>query len=201
MAERVPRILVVEDDADVRRTISRVLGNAYDVVEASDGAEALRLALDGGIDLVIHDLRLPAEDPSLTGMRLLYRLHGTLGPGVPVIVISVGDLTEVYEAGLFKAVPKPFTPAPLRNLVSEALHFKQSVGVHADVLGQNTRPWWMPFLGWLSFLGALGIHWQLQAPETVWVPLAAFGVMLVWVGPAPVDAVGAIVKMITKKRN
>lgn len=192
-------MLVVDDDPDIRRLINRALGSDYELVEASDGTRALQLAEAGDIDIVILDLKLPGSDPSLTGMRLLYRLHGTLGPVVPILVISGGDLTEVYETGMFRALPKPFTPLPLRKLVTDLLIIE---GREAAAVVPGTspviRPWWMPPVGILLFIGALISQWKLAAPTTVWVPLAVLGVLLLWVGPAPADMATLLVKLFKK---
>lgn len=198
MNDRVPRVLLIEDDPDVRRLVNRALGSDFDVIEASDGAVALQLAESGGFALAIQDLRMPATDPSLTGMRLLYRIHGTLGPLVPILVISGGDLTEVYEAGLFRALPKPFTPAPLRGLVRDLLASSREAAVavpqHAEAL--KPRPWWMALLGWLTTVGGLMIYWQLDAPVAVVATMVVLGAMLIWIGPAPADAFSVIMRFL-----
>lgn len=196
--ERTPRILLIEDDEDMRRVVVRCL-KEYDFLEASDGGMALQFAeqgdKEGDIVLVIQDLKLPHTDPSLTGMRLLYRIHGTLGPSVPILVVSAGDLTEVYEAGLFRSLQKPFTPSQLRGVVRELIASTQrSRGGQAQA-----RPTWMALLGVGTFIGGLVSQWQLEAPTTVWVPMLVLSLLLIWIGPAPADAFAIILKWFTKK--
>ena len=59
------RVLITDDDALVRAGLSLMLGGADDVevvAEASNGAEALKAVRDGGIDVVLMDLRMPVMD-------------------------------------------------------------------------------------------------------------------------------------------
>jgi CheY-like chemotaxis protein len=77
-------ILVVEDDDVQRRQIARVLLKAgYNVSEAPDGLEAIRLVDALGIDLVLTDLRMPC----LSGISLLKYIK-TFHPKVPVMVVT-----------------------------------------------------------------------------------------------------------------
>ena len=57
------RILVVEDDPGIRRTLQIALSQAgYQVIEAGDGHEAMRLWRDQGADLVITDILMPDKN-------------------------------------------------------------------------------------------------------------------------------------------
>ena len=92
------RILVVDDDADIRLALEMSLSyHGYDVLVAKDGEEALaRLAKerDAGMPpaLVLTDLKMPRLD----GMGLLERLQGS---GLPIIVVSGhGDVATAVEA-------------------------------------------------------------------------------------------------------
>ena len=92
------RILVVDDDADIRLAMEMSLTyHGYEVLVAKDGEEALaRLAKerDAGASpaLVITDLKMPRLD----GMGLLERLQGS---GLPVVVVSGhGDVATAVEA-------------------------------------------------------------------------------------------------------
>jgi CheY-like chemotaxis protein len=81
------RVLLVDDDPDVRCSLGDTLRNAgYEVVPVSNGDEAVRLWRElHGADLVILDLFMPEKDGLETIIEL--RHHS---PGVPIIVMSGG---------------------------------------------------------------------------------------------------------------
>ncbi len=114
------RILVADDEPNLRRVLSAILMRAgYDVVQAADGKEALDL-LDDTVDVVITDLKMPKID----GMAVL-REVGVRRPSVPVIMItafgSVGNAVEAVKAGAFDYVEKPFEQERIHQLVDMAV--------------------------------------------------------------------------------
>jgi CheY-like chemotaxis protein len=119
------RILLVDDDPDVRSSVGETLVIAgYEVVEAANGAEALRrwLELNGG-DLVILDLLMPDKD----GLEAIVELHAH-SPGVPIIaMLSTGTaeavdlLEEARSLGATETLEKPFSGHTLLALVARAL--------------------------------------------------------------------------------
>lgn len=106
------RILVADDDADIRRTLQISLARAgYEVVEARDGAEALRLWHDQGADLVITDLHMP----NTNGLEVLLELR-RVNPSLPILVMSDGGRSKQLELlgdakllGAIRTVTKPFS--------------------------------------------------------------------------------------------
>jgi two-component system chemotaxis response regulator CheY len=84
------RIMIVDDDASIRRTLHLLLSKAgYDVIQAADGSEAVRLWRQGGGDLVITDLHMPEKDGIETIIELLSH-----SPGVRIIAMSGGGQTK-----------------------------------------------------------------------------------------------------------
>ena len=84
-----PKILIVDDDPDLRRALKiRLRANHYDTVQASDGYSAISVAQKEKPNLIILDLGLPAGD----GYVVLERLQDsdTLS-GIPVIVLTARD--------------------------------------------------------------------------------------------------------------
>src|SRR3954468_10053754 len=118
------RILVVDDDASIRRTLSILLNKAgYEVFQAADGSEAVRLWRDRGGDLVITDLHMPEKDGIQTIIELLSH-----SPGVRIIAMSGGGqakrLDLLGNASLLGAVltiEKPFTIDEMIAVVDRAL--------------------------------------------------------------------------------
>lgn len=114
------RILVADDEPNLRRVVTAILRrDGYEVVQASDGAEAIAM-LPSEIDVVITDLRMPQA----TGMDLL--VHAAKHhPQVPVILItaygSVGQAVEAIKAGAFDYIEKPFEQDVIRATVAKAV--------------------------------------------------------------------------------
>jgi CheY-like chemotaxis protein len=114
-----PRVLVVDDDADIATSIADVLRAAgYDVCMATDGAGALGEAEVGRVHMVLLDWRLPAG-PS--GAPLVRKLRDLCGAGLPVVVLSADrmSLAEAREAQVTDYLPKPFEVADLLDLVDQ----------------------------------------------------------------------------------
>jgi DNA-binding response OmpR family regulator len=110
--------LVIEDEALVRSLARRVLEmNGYEVLVASDGAEALTIAQQhvGRIDLVVTDLVMPKLDGKRTAAALLSQ-H----PDMMVLFTSGYTEQQTSFAGE-RFIPKPYTPLELLERVRAAL--------------------------------------------------------------------------------
>ncbi|WP_292671608.1 response regulator transcription factor [Nocardioides sp.] len=107
--EARPRVLVVDDDRAVRESLRRSLEfNGYDVVLASDGAEALAgLGAGAAPDVVVMDVMMPRLD-GIEATRALRKA----GHDVPILVLTardaVGDRVEGLDAGADDYLTKPF---------------------------------------------------------------------------------------------
>ncbi len=113
-----PRVLVVDDNADMRDHVARILGQEYDVVRAEDGQQGLELARRISPDLVLTDIMMPRLD----GFGLLQALRSDPATHtVPVIFISARAGEEVrvegLQAGADDYLVKPFTANELRARV------------------------------------------------------------------------------------
>src|SRR3954469_16528195 len=116
-------ILLVDDEKSLRKLGTRVLAAAgYRVLEASDGAMALRVAAEevGEIDLVLTDV----EMPTLGGRGMVDELH-ELSPGMRVLFMSGYTDNEILRRGIRAAetdfLQKPFTAESLRAAVRGVL--------------------------------------------------------------------------------
>jgi CheY-like chemotaxis protein len=103
-----PRILVADDDAQMRRLIRGVLQrDGFEVVEAADGLDALDLAQQGGIDLVVLDVDMPRLD----GLGVLEELRGQVRTAcLPVIMLTAqhGETEEkALDLGAHDYLGKP----------------------------------------------------------------------------------------------
>jgi DNA-binding response OmpR family regulator len=109
---RVIRILVVDDDDNVRRLVAAYLEReGYDVSHASDGNAAVRAVEQSPPDLMILDLMLPGPG----GLQVARRLKESAG--VPIIMLTArggeDDMLRGFEAGADDYLAKPFSPKVL----------------------------------------------------------------------------------------
>ena len=130
---RAPRVLVVDDEADLRELLELTLvGMGLDVDCAADLASARRLLASGRYALCLTDMRLPDGD----GLSLV-TLIGTEHPDTPVAVITAFGSAEsavaALKAGAFDYLSKPVGLDALRALVRSALSLSASAeGPAAD---------------------------------------------------------------------
>jgi DNA-binding response OmpR family regulator len=111
-----PRVLVIEDDADIRGMITEALEcGGYEVVQARDGAEGLRVAREQLPDLIVLDLMMPVMDG--VTFRVIQRQDRTLAR-IPVIVVSA--LRPDSQPGLdaLAFLQKPFDLEELYRIVA-----------------------------------------------------------------------------------
>jgi CheY-like chemotaxis protein/glycine cleavage system H lipoate-binding protein len=119
------RILVVDDEINVCKSIRQsILREDCEVDMALSGEEALKKDDQKAYDLVITDLMMPG----ISGLDLLRELKARR-PEVNIIMVTgyptIRTAVESIKLGAFDYLPKPFTPAQLRNLVHRALKKKQ----------------------------------------------------------------------------
>lgn len=117
------RVLVVDDSAAARTVVSVALrGAGYEVVEAGDGAQALRQLQQHHVDLVISDVDMPVMD----GLSLLKALRQQAAHRLtPVLMLSSEDSPEAVRQGLADGAQawlvKPFVPQRMLDTVLEAV--------------------------------------------------------------------------------
>jgi len=143
------RILIVEDNKELREFMANNLGERYDVSEADDGIAALRVIERENIDIVISDIMMPGMD----GLELCHRLKSDPAYShIPLILLSAKTDTSVkiqgLESGADVYVEKPFSMAQLKAQIGSIIenrnhirncfinsplqYFKQSVERNAE---------------------------------------------------------------------
>lgn len=118
------KILVADDSRVMRQIVGRTLRQAgfdnHEVVEAADGAEALKLYTEHKPDLVISDWNMP----EMTGIELLHALRAG-GNDVPFGFVTSECTSEMQNAaqaaGALFFIIKPFTPDGFRDALSPIL--------------------------------------------------------------------------------
>jgi adenylate cyclase len=124
MVEKVPAILVVDDDEGNRYTLSRRLRreNFTDITEAVDGRSALTALRERSFDLVLLDVMMPEMD----GYEVLSHIKSDMNlRDIPVIMISALDaidsVVRCIELGAEDYLPKPFNPTLLKARIGASL--------------------------------------------------------------------------------
>lgn len=116
------KVLIVEDYADSRGFLkSLVESYGYQVLEANDGEEAVKLAQYGHPDLILMDLALPIMD-GLAATRVIRGLED--GAKMPIIAISAfgeSHYAQALEAGCNDLINKPFDFATLEPYFNKYL--------------------------------------------------------------------------------
>ncbi|WP_047459176.1 sigma-54 dependent transcriptional regulator [Rhizobium rhizogenes] len=121
MIEALPVILLIEDDAALRRSLAQWLSlNELAVIQAPDANDALKVLRSEKVDVVISDVRMPG----MSGLELLAIIRKTW-PELPVIILSGhGDVpmaVAAIQAGAFNFLTKPYVPEQLIGTLQNAL--------------------------------------------------------------------------------
>ncbi len=121
------RVLVIDDDEGLRTLMKAMLeGTGHQVVEATDGAEGLRMFEKQRADVVITDINMPGMDGHevITTFR---KRH----PGVPIVAISGGGsaskddlLMNAAALGAVEVITKPFEFQQFVGAVGRALELR-----------------------------------------------------------------------------
>ncbi|TAL17866.1 sigma-54-dependent Fis family transcriptional regulator [bacterium] len=118
------RILVVDDDASLRRVLEYNLAEeGYEVTAAGSGEEALSFLARERFDLVVTDIKMPGMD----GMDLLRRVKEGSPDTQVVMITAFGTIemaVEAMKAGAFEYVTKPFNRDELKLTVKKALRYR-----------------------------------------------------------------------------
>ncbi|MGH2756478.1 MAG: response regulator [Actinomycetota bacterium] len=123
MSAAIPRVLVVDDDPDIRTIVGLNLGLAgMQTDEASNGDEALEMLLSDEWDACILDLAMPKAD-GMTTLREL-KARGMLSTLVVVVLSATSSPARAMEGmrlGAHAHLTKPFSPAAVATLVQELI--------------------------------------------------------------------------------
>ena len=126
-------ILLIDNNADIRRYIKSQLCSNYNIIEAADGKEGLAKAMDKMPDLIISDIMMPEIDGLQLCMKLKNELHTS---HIPIILLTARTtylhVKEGFEVGADDYIIKPFNANLLRIKVNSVLtnreRLKQSLG-------------------------------------------------------------------------
>ncbi|HEY5790078.1 MAG TPA: response regulator, partial [Gammaproteobacteria bacterium] len=159
-----PRILIVDDDPEIRSLLGDYLARqGLRTAAVGDGTAMWRHLERHAVDLLVLDLMLPGDD----GLELCRRLRAR--SSVPVIMLTArGDDTDRIvglELGADDYLPKPFNP---RELLARIRATLRRAGTGRAALGSGERPRRLGFNGWTLDLAAR----ELTDPDGTRVPLS-----------------------------
>jgi len=125
----MPKILIIEDEAAIRRVLKKIISEeneAYNVEEAEDGIQGIEMIMKTDYDLVFCDIKMPKMD----GVEVLEKTK-KIKPEIPIVMISGhGDLetaVNTMRLGAFDYISKPPDLNRLLNTVRNALDRKELV--------------------------------------------------------------------------
>ena len=109
-------VLVVDDEPDIRTVVrSMLIAKGYTVLETGDPQQAIRMATQQAVHLLITDVVMPL----MKGTELARRVQ-EVSPWTKVLLMSAFKVAEITASGL-PFIPKPFTPEALVDRVRQIL--------------------------------------------------------------------------------
>ena len=125
----MPKILIADDEKNIRNGLAQALGESYEVLTAADGHEALQLITNHEIDAAIVDLRMPKVSGSAVLKKAL-----TQWPALAIIILtghgSINDAVQAMRDGAYDFLTKPVDLDHLSVVLKRALE-------HHDLFIQN----------------------------------------------------------------
>jgi CheY-like chemotaxis protein len=164
------RVLIVDDDPELRDVLSATLVGAGNVVEqAGDGPEALETLATSQVDVVLLDISLP----SMNGLDVLAQIRDMLHP--PLVVVMTGDdtpepLLEAVRLQAYRYLRKPFPLRTIVEVVADAMATAPRAGLPIQVI--SARPEWLEIIAPCALemadrLQSFIMHLEADLPEPV----------------------------------
>ena len=131
MEAQKPRVLIIDDEEQIRHLLIDVLGTTYDCSDAGSAEEALAALSENTFDLVISDIDMGA----MSGLELVPHVH-SLSPDTVVVMVSgnqdIGFAIEALRVGAFDYITKPIDLRHVEASVERALN-------HCNLLKEKRR--------------------------------------------------------------
>lgn len=123
------RVLIVDDEEDIRKTVRLTLTKAgFEVVEAEDGEKAINAIGSGDNPRMVDAILCDIQMPKINGLEAVAFFRQQF-PSVPVIILTghpqIKDATELMKQGVVDYLVKPVSPEKLTEIVGK--HVKAHV--------------------------------------------------------------------------
>ena len=120
---KMKKILIVDDNSDIRRLIRIALGKTFEISEAEDGISGLQMARDLLPDLMVLDIMMPGQ---MDGLQVLDAIRCDPGlDAVRVVLVTakgqLGDAETGMQHGADAYFVKPFSPLQLTAFIQETV--------------------------------------------------------------------------------
>ena len=126
MKEQRPRVLIVDDDTEIRNILQESLSRSYDCTTSASATDALAMLAKESFDVVMSDISMP----QMTGLEMMPYLTA-LAPDSIVVMISgqrmIESAIEAMRAGAFDYIAKPFDLAQVASVVCRALDHRKNL--------------------------------------------------------------------------
>lgn len=117
-----PKILLVDDEERILRSLSMLLRTQYQIFATSDGHEALQILRQEKIHVVISDQRMPI----MSGTELLRQARNIAPDTIRILLTGYSDadaaLDALNDGEIFRYINKPWGPKELRETIAQAAH-------------------------------------------------------------------------------
>ena len=141
-----PLLLIIDDNSDIRKLVSELMKEQYNIITAPDGKEGVRLAAKYVPDIIICDVMMPVMD-GLECCRIIKEEIST--SHIPVLMLTACSMDEQrvegYDSGADAYIAKPFSAAVLksrcRSLIDNRKRIKELwLGSSPVTATADTRP-------------------------------------------------------------
>lgn len=133
MTDNKPRILLVDDEERILRSLGMLLRMHYQVFATSDGHEALAILKREKIHVLISDQRMPI----MTGTELLQQARVIAPDTIRILLTGYADaeaaVAAVNDGEIFRYINKPWGPKELRDTIAQAVQIAQKLEAPAAV--------------------------------------------------------------------
>ncbi len=125
MANSPYSVLVVDDEANVRKLLSEIFTKeGYRVTTANNGQQALELVAQSPFDLVVMDIRMPVMN-GLEAFHVLREHHPNITVIITTAFVSISTAIEAMKLGAYNYISKPFDITEVKLNVRRALEIKE----------------------------------------------------------------------------
>lgn len=146
MSARHSKILIVDDDPDIREVMrDRLKAMGFEVVEASDGVQALTRLREDSPTITLLDLMMPKK----TGLEVLKAIQDEGLETTTIVMTAYGTIDKAVEAmraGAYDFLTKPFSPGHLEVVIGKALE-REALKRDNLLLSGEVREYDRPIIG------------------------------------------------------